>query len=95
MDLKSENMFFPKIPSARKSPMPPSGSRQPDPYSMDDSTLLLPVFIAIGPFIPTYTLTVLSLLCNAAVTSRESQSSTTLFNVQECAPVENAPRKLI
>ncbi|KAI9576174.1 hypothetical protein GQX74_013915 [Glossina fuscipes] len=41
MDLKSENISFPKISSTRKSPMPPSCSREPDPYSMDDSTLLL------------------------------------------------------
>uniref|UniRef100_A0A1B0BLK9 CDP-diacylglycerol--glycerol-3-phosphate 3-phosphatidyltransferase n=1 Tax=Glossina palpalis gambiensis TaxID=67801 RepID=A0A1B0BLK9_9MUSC len=37
-----QNIFFTEITSAYKSPMPPSGSRQPDPYSMDDSTLLLP-----------------------------------------------------
>ncbi|XP_017121279.1 malectin [Drosophila elegans] len=29
-----------------------SGPRQPNPYSMDDSSILLPVFIAIGAFIP-------------------------------------------
>lgn len=29
-----------------------SGPRQPDPYSMDDSSVMLPVFIAIGAFIP-------------------------------------------
>uniref|UniRef100_A0A1B0BXD8 Protein kinase domain-containing protein n=1 Tax=Glossina palpalis gambiensis TaxID=67801 RepID=A0A1B0BXD8_9MUSC len=52
MDLKSENISFPKISSTRKSPMPPSCSREPDPYSMDDSTLLLLVFIAIEAFIP-------------------------------------------
>lgn len=30
----------------------PSGPKQPDPYSMDDSSLMLPVFIAVGAFIP-------------------------------------------
>lgn len=29
-----------------------SGPKQPDPYSMDDSSVLLPVFITIGAFIP-------------------------------------------
>ncbi|XP_012272973.1 malectin [Orussus abietinus] len=29
-----------------------SGPRTPDPYSMDDSSVMLPVFIAIGAFIP-------------------------------------------
>ncbi|KAJ8985053.1 hypothetical protein NQ317_016965 [Molorchus minor] len=30
----------------------PSGPKQPDPYTMDDSSLMLPIFIAIGAFIP-------------------------------------------
>ncbi|KAG5881031.1 hypothetical protein JTB14_006823 [Gonioctena quinquepunctata] len=30
----------------------PSGPKQPDPYSADDSSLMLPIFIAIGAFIP-------------------------------------------
>lgn len=30
----------------------PSGPKQPDPYAMDDSSLMLPLFIAIGAFIP-------------------------------------------
>lgn len=30
----------------------PSGPKQPDPYSLDDSSMMLPVFIAIGTFIP-------------------------------------------
>ncbi|KAJ3643578.1 hypothetical protein Zmor_026279 [Zophobas morio] len=30
----------------------PSGPKQPDPYAMDDSSVMLPVFIAIGAFIP-------------------------------------------
>ncbi|CAD6999434.1 malectin-A [Ceratitis capitata] len=29
-----------------------SGPKQPDPYSIDDSSVMLPVFIAIGAFIP-------------------------------------------
>ncbi|KOB69878.1 Malectin [Operophtera brumata] len=29
-----------------------SGPRTPDPYSMDESTLLIPVFVTIGAFIP-------------------------------------------
>ncbi|KAL9914512.1 malectin-like isoform 2-T5 [Glossina fuscipes fuscipes] len=35
-----------------ESPRKTSGQQQTYPYSMDDSTLLLPVFIAIGAFIP-------------------------------------------
>ncbi|KAB0794333.1 hypothetical protein PPYR_11172 [Photinus pyralis] len=30
----------------------PSGPKQPDPYTLDDSSMMLPVFIAIGTFIP-------------------------------------------
>ncbi|KAF6206556.1 hypothetical protein GE061_017790 [Apolygus lucorum] len=30
----------------------PSGPRTPDPYSVDDSSIMLPVFIAIGAFLP-------------------------------------------
>lgn len=30
----------------------PSGPRTPDPYSIDDSSMMLPVFVAIGAFIP-------------------------------------------
>ncbi|KAJ9579206.1 hypothetical protein L9F63_024687, partial [Diploptera punctata] len=30
----------------------PSGPRTPDPYSVDDSSIMLPVFVAIGAFIP-------------------------------------------
>lgn len=29
-----------------------SGPKQPNPYSMDDSSVMLPVFIAIGAFVP-------------------------------------------
>lgn len=30
----------------------PSGPRQPDPYTADDSSMMIPVFIAVGAFIP-------------------------------------------
>ncbi|XP_074115988.1 malectin-B isoform X1 [Cotesia typhae] len=30
----------------------PSGPRTPDPYSIDDSSIMLPIFVAIGAFIP-------------------------------------------
>lgn len=30
----------------------PGEPKQPDPYAMDDSSMMLPVFIAIGTFIP-------------------------------------------
>lgn len=30
----------------------PSGPKHPDPYSIDDSSIMLPVFVAIGAFIP-------------------------------------------
>ena len=30
----------------------PSGPKTPDPYLVDDSSLMLPVFIAIGAFLP-------------------------------------------
>lgn len=36
------------IPKNRR----PSGPKHPDPYEMDDSSIMLPVFIAIGAFIP-------------------------------------------
>lgn len=36
------------IPKSRR----PSGPKTPDPYSEDDSSLMLPIFIAIGAFIP-------------------------------------------
>lgn len=29
-----------------------SGPRTPDPYSIDDSSVMLPVFVALGAFIP-------------------------------------------
>lgn len=37
-----------KLPTNRR----PSGPKYPDPYSMDDSSIMLPVFVAIGAFIP-------------------------------------------
>ncbi|XP_037886719.1 malectin-like, partial [Glossina fuscipes] len=46
------NDEFHELLSKTESPRNPSGPRQTGPYSMDDSTLLLPVFIAIGAFIP-------------------------------------------
>ena len=30
----------------------PSGPRTPDPYSSDETSTMLPVFVAIGAFIP-------------------------------------------
>lgn len=33
-------------------PRKPSGPKQEDPYALDDSSIMLPVFIAIGAFIP-------------------------------------------
>lgn len=37
------------VPKSRR----PSGPKQPDPYTVDDdSSLMLPVFIAVGAFIP-------------------------------------------
>ena len=39
--------------SKQKMPRRPSGPKVQDPYSTDDtSTMLLPVFIAVGAFIP-------------------------------------------
>ncbi|CAG9097057.1 unnamed protein product [Plutella xylostella] len=37
-----------KIPKSKRA----SGPKSPDPYSMDESSVLLPVFITIGAFIP-------------------------------------------
>lgn len=36
----------------QSKPRKTSGPRQQDPYALDDSTVMLPVFIAIGAFIP-------------------------------------------
>ncbi|XP_018333720.1 malectin [Agrilus planipennis] len=44
-EIREESEYVPKN---RK----PSGPKQPDPYSMDDSSMMLPIFIAIGAFIP-------------------------------------------
>ncbi|KAL9914508.1 malectin-like isoform 1-T4 [Glossina fuscipes fuscipes] len=46
------NDEFHELLSKTESPRKTSGQQQTYPYSMDDSTLLLPVFIAIGAFIP-------------------------------------------
>ena len=35
-----------------KSSSRPSGPRTPDPYSSDETSTMLPVFVAIGAFIP-------------------------------------------
>lgn len=43
-----------EIPKSRK----PSGPMQPDPYEMDETSMFLPIVIAIGAFIP-----LLILLC--------------------------------
>lgn len=37
-----------EIPKSRK----PSGPKQPDPYETDESSMLMPILIAIGMFIP-------------------------------------------
>lgn len=37
-----------EIPKSRK----PSGPKQPDPYEMDESSMFVPIIIAIGAFIP-------------------------------------------
>ncbi|KAK9711346.1 Malectin domain [Popillia japonica] len=59
--------YLPKLPAIEPEPIEeireepeviqpknrrPSGPKQPDPYEMDDSSTMLPVFIAIGAFIP-------------------------------------------
>ncbi|XP_037898399.1 malectin-like isoform X1 [Glossina fuscipes] len=46
------NDEFHELLSKTESPRKTSGQQQTYPYSMDDSTLLLPVFIAIRAFIP-------------------------------------------
>lgn len=47
----------PRPPSSSSNSQPlknrhPSGPRTPDPYSVDDTSMMLPVFVAIGAFIP-------------------------------------------
>lgn len=37
-----------EIPKSRK----PSGPQEPDPYEMDESSMMMPILIAIGMFIP-------------------------------------------
>lgn len=43
--------FSERVPTTSK-PRKPSGPKQEDPYALDDSSVMLPVFIAIGAFIP-------------------------------------------
>ena len=42
----------PPPPRASKTSNRPSGPRTPDPYSSDETSTMLPVFVAIGAFIP-------------------------------------------
>lgn len=39
-------------PGSQHQPRRPSGPRSPNPYTGDDSSALLPIFVAIGAFIP-------------------------------------------
>ncbi|XP_059057098.1 malectin-A [Achroia grisella] len=41
-----------EIEEKATNPRRASGPKQPDPYSMDESSVLIPVFITIGAFIP-------------------------------------------
>ncbi|CAH0382084.1 unnamed protein product [Bemisia tabaci] len=41
-----------EVPVPPTSKRRPSGPKTPDPYTLDDSSIMLPVFIAIGAFIP-------------------------------------------
>ncbi|XP_037927472.1 malectin-A [Teleopsis dalmanni] len=47
-DLDDDEEMLNELWKVRKT----SGPRHPDPYSMDDTSLMLPIFIAIGAFIP-------------------------------------------
>lgn len=52
LDLDSPSKYE-QVPQDHESKMrKPSGPKQQDPYALDDSTVMLPVFIAIGAFIP-------------------------------------------
>lgn len=49
--------FEAQIPEEPEKPSPPkqrktSGPKQPNPYSLDDSSMMLPIFVALGLFIP-------------------------------------------
>lgn len=53
--LEVEEDMFKEEPQERKSNSKnrrPSGPRNPDPYTLDDSSTMLPVFIALVAFIP-------------------------------------------
>ncbi|CAN7986152.1 unnamed protein product [Ixodes hexagonus] len=41
-----------EAPRGPQQPRRPSGPRSPNPYTSDDSSALLPIFVAIGAFIP-------------------------------------------
>lgn len=49
-DLMETNDY--EKPYAAKQNRKTSGPKQPNPYSLDDSSIMLPVFIAIGAFVP-------------------------------------------
>lgn len=49
-DIESDQQEYQEIKSSK--PRKPSGPIQEDPYALDDSSVMLPVFIAIGAFIP-------------------------------------------
>lgn len=49
-DVESDQQEYEEIKPAK--PRKPSGPKQEDPYALDDSSVMLPVFIAIGAFIP-------------------------------------------
>lgn len=49
-DIETEQQEYEEIRTAK--PRKTSGPKQEDPYSLDDSSVMLPVFIAIGAFIP-------------------------------------------
>lgn len=49
-DIEPDQQDYPEIKSTK--PRKPSGPKQEDPYALDDSSVMLPVFIAIGAFIP-------------------------------------------
>lgn len=49
-DIEADQPEYAEIKTAK--PRKTSGPKQEDPYSLDDSSVMLPVFIAIGAFIP-------------------------------------------
>lgn len=50
--MEAESIREEVIEKPSNKPRKTSGPKQPNPYSMDDSSIMLPVFIAIGAFIP-------------------------------------------